>query len=66
MKKAFSFLFPSTSPHVIFNDENFFKKMMRILNDYQIKAKYVELEVTETVLMENPEMSRSMLEKIRQ
>lgn len=44
-------------------DENFFKKMMRILDDYQIKAKYVELEVTETVLMENPEMSRSMLEK---
>jgi EAL domain-containing protein (putative c-di-GMP-specific phosphodiesterase class I) len=44
-------------------DENFFKKMMRILNEFQVKPKYVELEITETVLMENPEMSKNMLEK---
>jgi len=44
-------------------DENFFKKMMRILNEFQVKPKYVELEITETILMENPEMSKSMLEK---
>ncbi|HAX03339.1 MAG: hypothetical protein A2Y45_00740 [Tenericutes bacterium GWC2_34_14] len=44
-------------------DENFFKKMMRILNEYQVKPKFVELEITETVLMENPDMSKKVLEK---
>jgi EAL domain-containing protein (putative c-di-GMP-specific phosphodiesterase class I) len=44
-------------------DENFFKKMMTILNEFKVKPKYVELEITETVLMENPEMSKRMLEQ---
>jgi len=44
-------------------DENFFHKMMMILSEYQVKPKYVELEITETVLMENPEMSKRVLEQ---
>lgn len=44
-------------------DENFFQKMMSILSEYQVKPKYVELEITETVLMENPDMSKRTLEK---
>lgn len=44
-------------------DENFFKKMMSILNEYQVKPKLVELEITETVLMENPDMSKKTLEQ---
>lgn len=43
-------------------DENFFNKMMAILKEYGIKPKYIELEITETVLMENPEMSKKTLE----
>lgn len=44
-------------------DEQFFHKMMMILAEYQVKPKYVELEITETVLMENPELSKRTLEK---
>lgn len=44
-------------------DENFFRKMMNILNEYQVKPKFVELEITETVLMENPDMSKKTLEQ---
>ncbi len=44
-------------------DEQFFHKMMMILAEYQVKPKYVELEITETVLMENPELSKKTLEK---
>ncbi|RJX25057.1 MAG: EAL domain-containing protein [Acholeplasma sp.] len=43
-------------------DEAFFSKMMAILKEYDIKPKYVELELTETVLMDNPEMSKKALE----
>lgn len=43
-------------------DENFFKKMIHILNEYNIKPSLVELEITETVLMENPDLSRKTLE----
>ncbi len=45
-----------------FYDEAFFSKMMTILKEYDVKPKYVELEITETVLMENPEMSKAILE----
>lgn len=43
-------------------DEEFFNKMMSIIKEFDVKPKYVELELTETVLMENPEMSKRMLE----
>ena len=44
-------------------DENFFKKMTSILKEYQVKPKQVEFEITETVLMENPELSKKTLEQ---
>lgn len=44
-------------------DENFFKKMMSILSEYQVKPQMVELEITETILMDNPEMSKKTLEQ---
>lgn len=43
-------------------DENFFKKMMNIISEFNIKPAMVELEITETVLMENPDLSRKTLE----
>lgn len=44
-------------------DENFFKKMMNIVNQFQVKPKYVELEITESILMDNPDISRKVLEQ---
>ena len=43
--------------------KNFFKKMMNIVNQFQVKPKYVELEITESILMDNPDISRKVLEQ---
>ncbi|MBU1093691.1 MAG: EAL domain-containing protein [Firmicutes bacterium] len=44
-------------------DERFFPKMIEVFNKYQIKPHNVELEITETVLMDKPEISKRVLER---
>ncbi|PKK96731.1 MAG: hypothetical protein CVV58_04870 [Tenericutes bacterium HGW-Tenericutes-3] len=44
-------------------DDYFFVKMTEVFSRYQIKPQNVELEITETVLMDNPEISKRVLEK---
>ena len=46
----------------LYNPE-FFSRMTQIFSAYDILPQKVELEITETVLMENPELSKMMLEK---
>ncbi|MDO9629855.1 MAG: EAL domain-containing protein [Acholeplasmataceae bacterium] len=43
-------------------DIHFYDKMVAIFKEYQIKPSFVEFEITETVLMEDPENSKKMLE----
>jgi EAL domain-containing protein (putative c-di-GMP-specific phosphodiesterase class I) len=44
-------------------DQNFYNKMIKIFSKYSINPSLVEFEITETVLMENPELSKYTLEK---
>ena len=44
-------------------DSAFFHKMVAIFNKYPIQPSMVEFEITETVLMEDPELSKRTLEK---
>ena len=44
-------------------DEHFFDKMMATFAPYKIQPHMVELEITESVLMEDPELSKRTLEK---
>ena len=44
-------------------DTHFYAKMIKVFNNYKIKPQNVELEITETVLMDNPEISKNVLEK---
>ena len=47
-------------------DQAFFEKMVKIFNKYAIQPSLVEFEITETVLMEDPELSKRTLEKFSQ
>ncbi len=44
-------------------DNQFFYHMVNIFNNYTIKPSNVELEITESVLMDNPELSKRVLER---
>ena len=44
-------------------DESFYKTMIDIFGTFEIKPSMVELEITESVLMEKPELSKIILEK---
>jgi EAL domain-containing protein (putative c-di-GMP-specific phosphodiesterase class I) len=44
-------------------DSNFYDKMIKIFSKYSVLPSLVEFEITETVLMENPELSKYTLEK---
>jgi diguanylate cyclase len=41
----------------------FFKSMISIFNEFKINSNQIELEITETVLMENPDLCKKMLEE---
>jgi len=44
-------------------DQDFFQKMVKIFSKFSIHPSMVEFEITETVLMDNPELSKYMLDK---
>ena len=50
--------------HFVNND--FFKDYIRIKNKYGISSKYIEIELTETMVFEDPEMFSKIIEKIHQ
>jgi len=41
----------------------FYKQMVSIFNEFQISPNQIELEITETVLMENPDLCKKMLDE---
>lgn len=50
--------------HFVNND--FFKEYIRIKNEYDIPSKYIEIELTETMVFEDPEMFSKIIKKIHQ
>jgi len=44
-------------------NQQFYKQMVSIFNEFQINPNQVELEITETVLMENPDLCKKMLDE---
>ncbi len=44
-------------------DVSFYNQMIHIFSTFDVKPSMVELEITETVLMEKPELSKQILEK---
>lgn len=50
--------------HFVNND--FFKEYIRIKNKYDIPSKYIEIELTETMVFEDPEMFSKIIKKIHQ
>lgn len=49
-----------------FNDLTLYEKIMGFLKEKKIKPNQVSLEITETVLMENPDISREVIKKFKQ
>lgn len=45
---------------------DFFKDYIRIKNKYDIPSKYIEIELTETMVFEDPEMFSKIIKKIHQ
>lgn len=43
-------------------NKDFYNRMSKILKEYNIKPSLIELEITETILMENPEDSKLILD----
>ncbi|MCR3905757.1 MAG: EAL domain-containing protein [Tenericutes bacterium] len=43
-------------------NKDFYNRMSKILKDYPVKSNLIELEITETILMENPEDSKLILD----
>jgi len=48
-----------------FNDSKLYTKVMAFLKQNKIKPEQVSLEITETVLMENPESSKEVIRKFK-
>jgi len=48
-----------------FNDVNLFDKLIKFLKDNDIHTNQVSLEITETVLMENPETSKIVIKRFK-
>ncbi len=48
-----------------FHDRGFLKGVQAILTETRLEGKYLELELTETVLMENAEFSTSVLQALK-
>ena len=49
-----------------FQSEDFEEKVLSILDEFGISPEYLELEVTESLLMKNPELTAPLLQSLRQ
>jgi EAL domain-containing protein (putative c-di-GMP-specific phosphodiesterase class I) len=49
-----------------FQSEDFEEKVLSILDEFRIDPEYLELEVTESLLMKNPELTAPLLQSLRQ